>query len=271
MIFKYTFFHWLYYQKKKHFIFNASIGIIDWFFMSYDLPFGTSTSTTFYFITIFILFPFAFIWPFVSYTLDFFAKKIIIDLEKKQSASGKILLFKLLVYVHFYTVLKGVFCYWECISLNTYIKSLLEHLSIFFVVYILYTVYAKYLFTNKVVGQELNETEGYIYFHGEGKSKLKLKLDNIIYINSDDNYVDIITSDENKNHKTIVFRATLKSIATQLKSEQHFIRIHRSFIINLKYLDNYNKKNTLKMSHNQLEIELPVSKNYQKKLLNLIS
>ena len=271
MILKYTFFHWLYYQRKKHLIFNVSIGVLDWLFMSYDLPFGTSNDTSLYFITIFILFPFAVIWPFVSYTIDFLAKRTGIILEKNQPATNKILLLKLLIYINFYTIIKGIFCYWECIYLNTYIKSLLEHFSIFFIVYIIYTLYAKYLFTNKIVGQELNETEGYINLNGEGKSKLKLKLDHIIYINSDDNYVDIITTDENKNHKTIVFRATLKSIANQLKSEQHFIRIHRSYLINLKYLDNYNKKNTLKISHNKLEIELPVSKNYQKNLLNLIS
>lgn len=260
------FFHWLYYQRKKHFVFNISIGFTTWLYIGLDLPFGTSDSDiTNYFILIFILFPFALLWPLISYSIDFLIKKMLIT-KISSPISFKILLFKLFIYTNFLVIIQGVFCFWECININTYLKLWLDNLLILSLIYIPFLLYGKYFFTNKLVG---NETEDLFKLQGDGKNVLKLRLDNIICFNSDDNYVDITVIDKNGKHKTIVFRATLTSISKQLKGQSHFIRVHRSFVINLKYLSDFNKKDSLKINHKDLELTIPVSKKHLKDLLEL--
>jgi len=267
MLLSHKFFHWFYYQRKKHFAFNISVGLLIWLYVGIDLPFGASESdVSNFFILIFILFPFALIWPTVSYSIDFLVKKM---LSKKIDSlvSFKILLLKLFISVHFLVIIQGVFCFWKCINMNDYLRLWLDSLLIISIVYFPFSLYAKYLFTHKLVG---NETEDLFELKGNGKNVLKLKLDNIICFNSDDNYIDIIVIDKNLKHKTLVFRGTLKSITKQLKGQNHFIRVHRSFVINLMYLSDFNKKNSLKINHEDLEIIIPVSKKYLKDLLELI-
>lgn len=83
------------------------------------------------------------------------------------------------------------------------------------------------------------------------KNKSKVLLEDLLYIRSDDHYLELIT--KSKKETT---RGSLKEIAAQLPS--NFYRCHKSFIVN----SNFIKTNTIKgivMSNNEI---IPTSKNY---------
>lgn len=88
---------------------------------------------------------------------------------------------------------------------------------------------------------------------------LKLNLDDIFWIEASGDYIKIQTKD--KNH--IVY-STLKKIEEKLPTKR-FIRVHRSFVVNLDKITN--------IDPNNLEINkkiIPISNTYKEELLNRI-
>lgn len=85
---------------------------------------------------------------------------------------------------------------------------------------------------------------------------VKLLLDEILYIEADRNYSNIITSNGN-----YLISTTLKVVGNEIKSHM-FIRVHRSFIVNIFKLD--------VVADNHLEINrkvIPLSKSFKENLL----
>jgi len=79
-----------------------------------------------------------------------------------------------------------------------------------------------------------------IQFHSETqKDNLELVPDDIIYIRSADNYVDVcFRKEEGITHQLI--RTTLKNVLHDLKDFPEFIRCHRTCIANMNYVLNLN-------------------------------
>lgn len=84
----------------------------------------------------------------------------------------------------------------------------------------------------------------------DGYKEIKILFDDILYIKSDGNYIDIHTT-----HKTIVLRQSLDAILGELNSEK-FKKVHRSYIVN-------KEKITAKTNQSVLlnTIEIPISRN----------
>ncbi|WP_273567343.1 response regulator [Maribacter halichondriae] len=85
----------------------------------------------------------------------------------------------------------------------------------------------------------------------------KLLLENILYIEADRNYCTLVT--DNTNH---VLTSTLKTMEEKLPKPM-FIRVHRSFIINLSKLD--------VLADGHLEVGrkvIPIGKSHKEPLLN---
>jgi DNA-binding LytR/AlgR family response regulator len=80
-----------------------------------------------------------------------------------------------------------------------------------------------------------NENDGYVsdrYFFIKVKNQLKkILLEEIVYLEAYDNYSYLYTPD-NKH----IVGSNLKSIESKL-TDHHFVRVHRSYVINLKYVD----------------------------------
>lgn len=100
-------------------------------------------------------------------------------------------------------------------------------------------------------------------FTSENKSEIiKIDIDELILIKSADNYVEIFYRDNNKLHQKLI-RNTLKNIEVQLKKYPAFIRCHRTYIINKKYVRDFKKNYTgyfLKLS--EFNDDIPVSRQY---------
>jgi len=85
----------------------------------------------------------------------------------------------------------------------------------------------------------------------DGTQEMKIYCNEIMYLKSDDNYVEIFTKEQK-----YIKRATLKEICANL-NKNIFVRTHRSFIINKKYATKFHVKNVFIN-----EIKIPVSKKY---------
>lgn len=89
----------------------------------------------------------------------------------------------------------------------------------------------------------------------DGYNEIKLHFNDILFIKSDKNYIDIQTS-----NKLITVRNSLDNFHNELDANE-FIRVHRSYIVNKSKIIS---KNTTSLKINQFEI--PVSRTLDFKL-----
>lgn len=111
---------------------------------------------------------------------------------------------------------------------------------------------------------DLNKT---IEFISENRSdNLTLMISEIIFIQSADNYVEIVYL-EGDNYRKKLIRNTLKNIELQIKQYSNFIRCHRACIVNMHYIEKLNQD----FSSHWITIKgypgrIPVSRQYLLKL-----
>lgn len=91
-----------------------------------------------------------------------------------------------------------------------------------------------------------------------------IKLNSIIYCTSDSNYCKIICN----NDKEILVSKTLKYVEELIVNEL-FVRIHKSFLVNLNYVVKFDKGDELKVTLSNGE-QLPVSVRKKEHFLNAI-
>lgn len=106
-------------------------------------------------------------------------------------------------------------------------------------------------------GEETKTATSFIYLRVDRKM-IKVLLDDIIYIESDKDYVKVFTA-----KGFIITRQTIASVEAML-SESQFIRIHRSYIISLSKLRSFTAE-TVEIGNK----ELPIGKLYRNNFLKL--
>jgi len=89
----------------------------------------------------------------------------------------------------------------------------------------------------------------------EGYKSIKIPYFNILFLKSDNIYVEIHTT-----NKKYVERITLEKILTRIESK-NFIRIHRSYAVNIDYVKEF-FSNKLKLE----DFTLPVSRKYREEI-----
>jgi DNA-binding LytR/AlgR family response regulator len=90
---------------------------------------------------------------------------------------------------------------------------------------------------------------------------LKIAFNEIVYIESYSDYIKIHLVDKN----TVVTRETISAVEAKLPKRE-FIRIHRSYIIAIKYIESF--------TNEQIEISgksLPISRSYKKEVLDTLN
>lgn len=105
----------------------------------------------------------------------------------------------------------------------------------------------------------------------KGDLKLAINMDNLFYIESADNYIDIYYIDKAKiTH--FLLRNSLKNIETQFTNTP-LIRCHRSYIVNFEKVKILRKEKdgiSLNLDYENIP-DIPVSKTYTEKIINLFS
>lgn len=106
----------------------------------------------------------------------------------------------------------------------------------------------------------LNKT---IEFISENKTEiLTLSINEIAFIRSADNYVEIVYKVDDGFKKSLI-RNTLKNIELQLKEYRNFIRCHRICMVNRHYIEKLNKNyNNHWITIRGYKEEIPVSRQY---------
>lgn len=105
-----------------------------------------------------------------------------------------------------------------------------------------------------------SEYPNYIILKAD-KKKFRIALNDIVFIESLDNYIQVQTRNKGK----LVCYETLSSIAQQLPGDS-FLRIHRSFLINTQHIDAF--------TASYIEIEkrkLPIGRNYKEEVMKRLS
>jgi two-component system response regulator LytT len=111
---------------------------------------------------------------------------------------------------------------------------------------------------NRITNKEndTSKTEGEIMYLNVDKTHHKLILNNILYIESNRNYVTIVTKDEK-----LTYIDSLKNWKEKL-IDKRFIQVHKSFIVNSNFMD--------KISGNQVyvnAVRIPIGRTYKQELL----
>jgi DNA-binding LytR/AlgR family response regulator len=122
----------------------------------------------------------------------------------------------------------------------------------------------------QVVNQFKDPSEVFIPIKDEkGTLRLTLKSMNILYLESNDNYVNVYYLDNQKT-KAYLVRNSLKQLEKSLKDYPIF-RCHRSYSVNIKNIKMIRKakKGYEIVLNAPTELVLPVSKSYEKKILEL--
>jgi len=108
-----------------------------------------------------------------------------------------------------------------------------------------------------IVNEESRPATSFIYLRVDRKM-IKVLLDDILYIESDKDYVKVFTE-----KGFIITRQTIASVEAML-SESQFIRIHRSYIVSLNKLKSFTAE-TVEIENK----ELPIGKLYRNNFLKL--
>ena len=104
---------------------------------------------------------------------------------------------------------------------------------------------------------------------GEPANKLAIPSNNgvsfidfseIIYVEASDNYSKLILTSGNN----IIISRTLKDVQEVLE-ERHFLRVHRQYIINLNYLKQFNRNESILTMNNGVTI--PIARNQKEKIM----
>ncbi|MEO1029942.1 MAG: LytTR family transcriptional regulator DNA-binding domain-containing protein [Bacteroidota bacterium] len=127
-----------------------------------------------------------------------------------------------------------------------------------------------YQFINRKVIAGISVNEDYLVTSQNGK-QLKLRLKDILFVSSDDNYVNIHYQN-NQGRQKLLFRSSLKNIESQIVNPiSPMYRCHRKFIINIKYfeIDKITSRSmTIKLkSHDEI---IPVSSQYVETIKSLL-
>ncbi len=124
----------------------------------------------------------------------------------------------------------------------------------------------------QVIQQFRDPKEVFIHFKDEkDKVRISLKLADVLYFESTDNYVKIIYRDNDKVKHTLI-RITLKALVENL-SNYPIYRCHRKYAVNVSNVKllKKGKKNYFIVLNDSSETEISVSKTYEEIILKNIS
>jgi DNA-binding LytR/AlgR family response regulator len=106
-------------------------------------------------------------------------------------------------------------------------------------------------------------TEGFFFIKSKGENQklIKVKIENIVAVESQQNYIQIHTQD-----KTILTYMSLTEVSNKLTEQSGFLKFHRSFILNISYIESI-EGNTIQMTNGK---KITVGDFYRKDFTNFI-
>ena len=124
----------------------------------------------------------------------------------------------------------------------------------------------------QVVQQFRDPSEIFVPFKDEkGNLKITIKCSNLLFLESNDNYVNIHYLDNGKR-KTYMIRNSLKQFESELKDYPVY-RNHRKFSVNIKNVKMLKKerKGFELIMNSENEDTVPISRSYEKRIMELMN
>ncbi|MEL6944528.1 MAG: LytTR family DNA-binding domain-containing protein [Bacteroidota bacterium] len=104
-----------------------------------------------------------------------------------------------------------------------------------------------------------------------GKVELEINQQQILYIKSSSNYIEVIYHQDTELEKQLI-RNTISNIEAQLKGHDIFYRCHKSYIVNLAHIQRISgNARGLKIHFSKLEESIPVSRKNNEALKQLLA
>lgn len=124
---------------------------------------------------------------------------------------------------------------------------------------------------NKKLKDNKLRQEEIIYFNSDyQKDSLAIKVSLLLFIRSANNYIEVFWK-EADSVKNQMVRCSMANAEELLKEHKFIIKCHRSFIVNINYIDRFEGNlQGYKLHFENIDFPIPVSKNFASKLQELI-
>ncbi|MDX6745523.1 LytTR family DNA-binding domain-containing protein [Polaribacter sp. PL03] len=101
-----------------------------------------------------------------------------------------------------------------------------------------------------------------------GKENITFCIDNLVYLTSQGNYASFFLKNNEGDLQEKILRVTLTKIASQLKDYSNIIRCHKSYIVNINFINDIsgNARGYL-LKSDIIHIDIPVSRSFSKQSL----
>lgn len=273
---QHQYFHWLYFTKKKRLAFGLTLTLFFWLFLSLAQPFGINSEGLegFLIMTTWIL-PMASIWLIIIYVTDYLVALLFKQRHSNNYKADFFLwLVKVFLVVHSIFIFRGIYCNWACLDLLEYGQLWFACILFFLLIYIPFTLYAKFLHVKETfTGSKDENGEEDTFLISDGKRPINIAVKDITHFKSDDNYIDVHHLKPEQTTGAITFRCTMKELEAKVAGYPQFIRVHRSYIINMNFFDSYHSasgnSHVILVAH-ESETKIPVSRKYKEQLSHLL-
>lgn len=266
------YFHWLYYSRNKGTLFIIGSGLFVWLFLAVTQPFGIFNSNIPEVLLFFMLLPIGIFWIVNLVAVDFISIRLLKSSpETNLEADFNLWMIKLISFIHLVFIIRGLLCDWQCVNVFEYSQLWLAVVILFAFCYFPFALYARSIFFQDIVIDGVQD-ESEITIPGGGNEKLRFKINEVAYFQADDNYIDVFLVDQKSSLRKVPIRSTLKMLEEQLSGYSQFMRIHRSYMVNIGFFTAFSKgNNMLSIRYGDSLVELPVSRKHKTAVSKLVT
>lgn len=233
-----------------------------WLLLLLARPFGVYVNDLNHFFALALfLVPVGVSFILTSYFIDLLFQKLLkIDLSSNPFVDGISWFLKLFFFVHIVYLLRLLRCDWACFEMLEYLEQWFAFALMMLLTYVPFALYGRAKFFHSLAKvDQVGDDE--LELKGDGKEQLIVNLEALLLLKSDDNYVDLfVAKKEGVTKKSL--RVTLTSLSDQLTTYPQFQRVHRSFVVNLKYTQK-RSFNGLVVKKGDWSIQVPLSPSYK--------
>jgi DNA-binding LytR/AlgR family response regulator len=120
----------------------------------------------------------------------------------------------------------------------------------------------EFLLNISFVLNEIIERNDKITSIKNGNEFIKINLRNLVYIKSFGNYLELYLN----NNEVKVVRCTMENILNDI-NDKDFIQTHRSYIININYVDKYSSSEIILKNR----VNIPISRNLKQQIKSMLT
>ncbi len=257
-------------RNRKNLLWVVAVGLSASFFILLYKPFGIENTTGELYVD-FVIFSLGILFILSLLFMEWLIPSVFPKWFRKWNL-GKALLWYTLVLVFIGIVNFLYKSFWSNFQEFTWIDFLMV-LGRTFVISITVCFFVlgiwQYFSRRKIAFISANETYRVTTLNGK---EIDLNLKDTLYISSDDNYIDIHYQ-QGGDRKKIVLRSSLKNIEAQVANPLSPVhRCHRRYLINIAhFIVKDSRSRSMVLGLKNYPDEVPVSKQYAKTILDLLS